>query len=533
MKNVHVAMATLSLLVLCGTAVAQNKKLDSLLQVLEQNADPDQTEVLWGLAYELFDVDNAQALFYGKRAYDMALVYGDSLQIVKVGTTYGQLLRRMDRVDESIKVSTFLLPVSKRHSFRKYTKMLLNSLAVAHMLSEEYDLALENHFESLIMRKEEGDMIEIANALNNIGLIYYKIDDDHIAIDYYLQAIQAYEQRHDTISPIVTWYNIGLCYNNLKRYDTAELYFRMCLRNSMHQHNQNGRMLAELGFGETFSLLKNYATANEHFDKSLGLAIEIGDKRYQLVNLLRLAEVACLMGNLKKCDLLLKQAESLPAIKEYDHLLLEIYEQRANLYLRYGDFKGASQFLKKYLVLRETVFGAELNKRLRKVHVQVAQQENLGKIAAQSELVSLQSVAIAKQRWLIALCVLVVTLIGGLAVVLLRVNRRKGRINEILDLRVRERTVELEQQRDEIRHIHDEQVLAVNRFSQEVSASLATLRGLSFAAVKDLPREQAIYFEQAEVTAARIARAVSAVQEPILEPMGYKKTSFPSVGRRL
>ncbi len=73
---------------------ASNPKVDSLLRVLQTHATADRAEVLWGIAYELFDIDNGQAVFYAERAYHEVWAKGDSLQIVKVGTTYGQLLRR-------------------------------------------------------------------------------------------------------------------------------------------------------------------------------------------------------------------------------------------------------------------------------------------------------------------------------------------------------------------------------------------------------------------------------------------------------
>ncbi len=82
-------------------ALGGSEKVDSLKQLLEQHTTTDKAEVLWGIAYELFDVDNAQALFYAERAYHDVWKRGDSLQIVKVGTTYRQLLRSPDaRVPE-------------------------------------------------------------------------------------------------------------------------------------------------------------------------------------------------------------------------------------------------------------------------------------------------------------------------------------------------------------------------------------------------------------------------------------------------
>ena len=85
----------MALMAYSGIGVAQNKKLDSLRGVLDDNPGSASAQVLWGIAYELFDVDNAEALEYAEKAYKKVWDTNDSLMIVKVGTTYGQLLRRM------------------------------------------------------------------------------------------------------------------------------------------------------------------------------------------------------------------------------------------------------------------------------------------------------------------------------------------------------------------------------------------------------------------------------------------------------
>lgn len=64
MKNVHPFLIFLCLGVFPGLAPAMNPKVDSLLRVLESNAPGNKVEVLWGIAYELFDVNNSEALFY-------------------------------------------------------------------------------------------------------------------------------------------------------------------------------------------------------------------------------------------------------------------------------------------------------------------------------------------------------------------------------------------------------------------------------------------------------------------------------------
>ena len=49
----------------------------------------------------------------------------------------------------------------------------------------------------------------------------------------------------------------------------------------------------------------------------------------------------------------------------------------------------------------------------------------------------------------------------------------------------------------------------LERVNRDLTSSLATLRGLSNVAGKDLPEDQAIYFKEAEATAERLAEYVN------------------------
>ena len=68
-------------------------------------------------------------------------------------------------------------------------KSILNGLAYASISKANYDKALKYLFESLELKKIDGDKFEISVALHNIGLVYYKLDDSDKALKYYQEAL--------------------------------------------------------------------------------------------------------------------------------------------------------------------------------------------------------------------------------------------------------------------------------------------------------------------------------------------------------
>src|SRR5262245_60820729 len=130
--NRYSFLAFVVILATSFTTFSQNlSKVDSLKLELGLGGDSNRFNVLWGLAFELFDVDNPQAIIYAQEAYKYALKKGDSTGIVMAGRISGQLLRRLDKLDESIKILLEVLPASQSKELIREHKMILNALALA------------------------------------------------------------------------------------------------------------------------------------------------------------------------------------------------------------------------------------------------------------------------------------------------------------------------------------------------------------------------------------------------------------------
>jgi tetratricopeptide (TPR) repeat protein len=498
----------LCLACLVGTTLAvqaSNPKVDSLLHALQ--SDPhDRVEVLWGIAYELFDVDNAQALFYAERAYKEVWKRGDSLQIVKVGTTYGQLLRRMDEVTKSIEVSAFILPIAKRHDYRKYTKMLLNSLGVSYIGREEYDKALEYHLESLTMRELDGDIEEIAVTLSNLGLIQYRLGDYELGISYLNRAIAKSPKQLDQINLT----NLGFCYLGAIKYTEALSWFSQALEAAKNSEDEvYHTAMVEYGFAKTYCDMGIFDSAKAHCATALKLVEHSKTQRLKIFSLVLMAQLSRLSGDLRSCDNYLTDAERLDALKEYPKAIPEIYKERSHYYAERKDYHRAFDFSRRQIELDEKLNSKAHAARVRAIHASYSQRENMSTIKSQSEVLALKDVAIFRQRLAIVLFAGVILLIFWMAWILKRSNDKTKRINRMLDERVHERTVELGANRSSSQHTQDEQTFLKRKVAEEVLSAVATLRGISYLGEKDLPAEYLAYFDQARSTADKIEGAVS------------------------
>lgn len=503
-----------------GRCFAQSlAKVDSLKKEFGAGVASSRFDVLYGLAYELFGVDNPQALFYGRQAYDLALKQDDSLHIVKSGTTMAQLLRRVGKLDESLQVLLALLPVAKRHEYKKEIKLILNGLAIAHMFKAEYDKSLEYHFQSLVIREKEGNKKEISVALNNIGLVYFKMNNYDLALTYYQEALKAKNEAKDKSDLDRLYINIGLCYNGLQDNDKAQESFNKAFQVCESPCSKEIVAEGEYGLGHSFFNQKNYAEAEKHLKKSLQVSIEDSNQRFQLEDLTELAELDLIQGKLPAAAAHLKQTEELAGNNEYKDLLLSIYRLNADYHTKTGNFELANSYQKKYSVLRDSIYADRVIKNLTKVQTQYAQRENLAIIAAKDQVLALKEEVISQQTTLNWLLIAVIVLTSTLGIVIFRNYRSIKSVNSdlasakkiiedqnlFLDRQVQEKTKELQDSNESLVKVNDELDNFIYKTSHDIRGPLASLKGMVNLAIMDVKDDKALgYLSKLDLTAEKL-----------------------------
>ncbi len=494
-------------------------KVDSLKNELRVRVDDNRFNVLWGIAYELFDVDNLQAISYARQANALALRDGDSLGIVKSGRILGQLLRRVDELDESIDVLSGVLPISQRNNYLKETKLILNGLAIAFAYRADYDKALEYHFQSLVIREKEENKKEISIALNNIGLVYFKLSNFDLAINYYQKALKAKEEVNDAYDMDRLLINLGLCYNSLKDDVKAQEYFNRAFSVCGSLCNNQIIMEGEYGLGSSFLRQKNYQESERHFRKSLELSLKEKNRRFELENLVSLMQICLDQDDLKSATVYHSQVVSVSKEIPYNELLLRVYQLEADFFIKKRDFESANYFQRKYSALRDSIFTGDVIKNLTRVQTQYAQRENLSIIAAKDQVLELKEEVITQQSLLNWLLIAVISLASVLGVVIYRNYRQAKAVNKVLasakkiieeqnlllDREVQDKTRELVDTNKSLVKVNDELDNFIYKTSHDIRGPLASLKGMVNLAIMDVKDEKALgYLSKLDLTAEKL-----------------------------
>lgn len=528
----------LGLIMLISLSVSGQAKdpIDSIKNLLSRATGLTKYDLYYELTFQYLEsnkIDLAQGSI--SQAQSIALQFGDSLKIIKSGRVKGQLLRRLDRTNESITELLIVLPSARRNKdvspdYLSEFKDILNGLAIAYTFQANYDKALEYNFQSLVVRDLEGDKYEISVALNNIGFVYFKLKNFDKALEYYTNALNNINESGATKFKDRLLINIGLCYNQAqsenKSYRKAQEFINEGLSICRPNCDPVTEMEGKLGLGVSSLGLSKIDEAIPYFLESLKISKQLNDKRFQLENLLQLAAIQLIRTDISEARILLSEAEQIASGTEYNELLIRIYRMYSQLYTQLNDYANVAIYQGRYIHLKDSTYSDQLIKNLAKVQNDYEQRENLKTIRLNAENIKLKDEQIQRQRLQYFFIVLVATLIIVLALVLLWANRRQHihnaalseakRVieeqnkqltvtNEELDHRVQEKTQDLFDTNETLIQVNDELDNFVYRTSHDLRGPLVTLKGVCNVAMMDVKDELAQdYLKRLDLTAAKL-----------------------------
>ncbi len=385
--------------------------------------------------------------------------------------------------------------------------MLLNSLGLAFMFKEKYDKALEFNYESLALREEDGDSLEMSVVLGNIGLMHYKLGDHKLAIKYSNRSLDFSGKNFP--SKVNSYTTIGSSYLEMEQYELANYSFRKALNYDKSPQDLGYRAKIFHGFARSMFLSKKPDSAEHYANLSYFFAKKLSDKWTMTLSSLILSMIAIERNNIDESSRFLSIADSVSLSSDYPYLRLEVIRQKARHLAKSGKYGIAFKVLEEHEALRDSLFHGENDQRIRKIQVAFAQRENERKINAQASILALKNDALAKHRIFILVVSGLLVVVVVLAIELFRANRKKQKINQLLDVRVAERTRELGYQRDALQHGVAEQRMIKVKVAGELMSHLNTLQGLVHLGKIDQPGNAGLYFTRVEGVIVQMSDAVN------------------------
>jgi signal transduction histidine kinase len=512
---------SLALILSFSFALAQEKStVDSLKNTLDHAVGSAKFDVLLEL-FIIYSPNNyEEALYYAEEAYQAALALGDSVSIIKGGRMKSNVLTSMGKNDESIEVLNQILPIAKRNGLDKQVIYILNSLGFSHTYRGSYDKALEYHFQSLVLREKDGDQGAVSISLINIGLVYYKLKDFEKALDYYRRALDIKRSINDKYGMDKLYANMGLCFNQLEKYQDAIKSFNSIFELCGNECSEDIKKEVFNGLGMAYYGMKDYVLSEENLMRSLNLAKQSSDNRFQFENLILLSKIKIAQDRNMDIALMdLKEAQMLAEKTDYVEPLIDIYKILSVIYTKMEDFQSASNYQSKYIHLKDSIYSENLINNLTQVQTKFEERKNIQTIADKEE-------ALSRQRLLNVAIAVIAILSASLVFVLYRSNLVTRRVNKALseakstieaqnkeltkaktglEEEVNRQTKELKIANESLKRVNEELDNFIYKTSHDIRGPLASLKGICNVAIMDVKDPMALdYLKKLDETAGRL-----------------------------
>ena len=328
----------------------------------------------------------------------------------------------------------------------------LNDIGVCYIESNKMDSAIIIFEEAIPVARLLHDTLKVARITANIGNVYLHKKDRVKAIEYYLQSVRLWETCADQNRLPALYSNIGWLFTEQKEYDKAIEYGNKAYELAKKIKDGYSEVNALLNLSGAYSDLNQYDKQYELLQKALPLAIKGEDieqintvydnlggyyyekKQYKesLTNCLESYKYAQQMGNqyhlCEACKKLSRvyhqlnepgkalqfiiQAEKLASEVGDRADLKEIYQSRGEIEQQAGNYKAASEYFSKTLLLSDSLFQSATSETVAEVEARYQNEKKQQEILQLEKDKQIQSLSLKQQSTLNYL------LIGALATIL-------------------------------------------------------------------------------------------------------------------
>lgn len=374
------------LLLVTVAAFAQARKTDSLRELVRNTSLPDSQKIshLNQLAAALNPDSTNEALVYANEAYLLALKTGNKAAEVRA---------------------------------------LLN-LSEGYLYNDSYEQSLGYGFTALDLSRQLKSDPAIADAYTNLGWIFYDTENGNFSLQYHRDAWGIYHKIGDKVKEAVALNAIGLVFQLKNEYDSARNYFDRSLQMAIKENIPGTISAAYNNIGICENARGHYQEAVSFFKRALDLETARNARLSQAETLNQLAYSWVMLKNYPEAEKLLAQSRTLienASSNSKKEKLLDNLSISSQLYQALGNYPKAFADLQEYTQVRNQIITRSKSDAIAALKSKKETQEKeteIRELAAEKQLRSFQ-------RNVLALCIVLILIIGLLFYSKLRQKQRK------------------------------------------------------------------------------------------------------------
>jgi signal transduction histidine kinase/DNA-binding response OmpR family regulator len=260
---------------------AQDKKLDSLYQALENHSQKDTLKVMLlnELGDKMWGVNPQKIKWYSEQALRLATELKHTRGI---GDSYCGIARYYWSQTEHNKTIEFAQMAIKEYEKCNYLKGIgwcYGTIGLSYSQANDHEKSIEYLLLALKLNKQIGNNEGIARDYNILGCVYELKKEYQRALKYFMEALDMQQEIGKKEEIIIPLANVGNIHLLLGNYKISKQYFTKSLTWAKEVENKNLVAYISQSIGVLFYKIGNHEEAETYLHTALHLAHEIGDKK--------------------------------------------------------------------------------------------------------------------------------------------------------------------------------------------------------------------------------------------------------------
>ncbi|HEY9004614.1 MAG TPA: tetratricopeptide repeat-containing sensor histidine kinase [Ohtaekwangia sp.] len=202
------------------------ERIDSLKRELHRaTADTQRVKILFDISMKYWNFEPDSAMAYAVASLEKAKAIQYTKGHADALLHIGRLKRDQDNTAEALHEMFEALKLYRGMSDKVQIANALNDISIVYANSNDLEKSLEYFKQSLTIFQEMGDEKGESYALNNIGIIYQDLGNEAMAKEYFLKSLRIKEKNNDLYGISRGYSNLGSISENNKQWDEALLYY--------------------------------------------------------------------------------------------------------------------------------------------------------------------------------------------------------------------------------------------------------------------------------------------------------------------
>jgi len=375
-----------------------------------------------------------QAITYLKFALSADSECGNERGQAGALTNLGSIYSDMGNYSEALKSQALSLELNKKIGDKQGIAAAYGNMGNIFYDECNYPEALKDYIEALKIEEGLGYKRGMSFAYGNIGNIYYHEGNYKDALDYHRKSLAIKLEIGNKRGAANAYGNIGITYEAMGQYDSALNNYAKGFAIYKEIGDKEGMSTSYTNIAVVNEARGNYAEAMQNEMLSLGLAKEIGDAYQVGFAFERVGGTLVFQKQYVQAKKYLDSAMAMVKTTGNKDVLRDIYERYAALDSATGNYKGAFEAYRNFIVYRDSLKNEENTKKL----VSEQMQYEFGKKEAEEKAIqdkkNTENEANKRKQEIItasvSLGLLLVLVFSGLLFARFRVAQKQKRIIE-------------------------------------------------------------------------------------------------------